>query len=90
MYFFFYYFLTEINPLSILLISTYIRPRPVSKPVNTPRSPSVYTTISSPQLEQQQSSVKNLFHRVSKSRSDNAYQSVGSIISSFILVVVIK
>lgn len=27
MYFFFYYFLAEINPLTILLLSTYIRPQ---------------------------------------------------------------
>ena len=71
MYFFFYYFLTEINPLSILLISTYIRPRPVSKPVHTPKRPS---------MERQHSSIKDIFHRGSKSRSEDAYQSVTSIL----------
>ena len=76
MYFFFYYFLTEINPLSILLISTYIRPRPVSKPVHTPKSPSSYSTVSLPSMERQHSSIKDIFHRGSKSRSEDAYQSV--------------
>ena len=80
MYFFFYYFLTEINPLSILLISTYIRPRPVSKPVHTPKSPSSYSTVSLPSMERQHSSIKDFFHRGSKSRSEDAYQSVTSIL----------
>lgn len=48
MYFFFYYFLTEIFPLSILLLSTYIRHQPAPKAVSTPVATSSHTPYSSP------------------------------------------
>lgn len=48
MYFFFYYFLTEIFSLSILLLSTYIRHQPAPKAVSTPVATSSHTPYSSP------------------------------------------
>ena len=68
MYFFFFYFLAEINPLSILLLSTYIRPHssPRNKPRVEPSTPSVRSRFA----------VKNVFRRKEES-PDDVHQAVG-------------
>lgn len=48
MYFFFYYFLTEIFPLSILLLSTYIRHQAPPKVNNKPIPATSHTPYTSP------------------------------------------
>ena len=75
MYFFFFYFLTEICPLSILLISTYIRPQAKPAAVQQTPTPTPYSTLPSPGSNQSQTSIKSLLRRV-KNKSGEAYQSV--------------
>ena len=77
MYFFFFYFLAEINPLSILLISTYIRPHANStKPPPTPPPQNTYSVVASPRIEKQRMSVQSIFNRGKRSGSGGEYQSV--------------
>lgn len=77
MYFFFFYFLAEINPLSILLISTYIRPHANhTKPPPTPPPQNTYSVVSSPGIEKQRMSVQSILNRGKRSGSGSEYQSV--------------
>lgn len=79
MYFFFFYFLTEINPLSILLISTYIRPHANhSKP--PPTTQNTYSAVSSPRMDKPRMSVQSIFNRGKRNGSDSEYQSVFSVL----------
>ena len=74
-YFFFFYFLAEINPLSILLLSTYIRPHssPRNKPRVEPSTPSVRGRFA----------VKNVFRRKEED-PDDVHQAVGREESDYI------
>ena len=72
MYFFFFYFLAEINPLSILLLSTYIRPH--SSPSHSKQrveAPVTYT----PAPTRRRFSVKNMF-RKKEEDPDDVHQAV--------------
>lgn len=68
MYFFFFYFLAEINPLSILLLSTYIKPqaRPKYPSQRKEKSPYTQSTTKVGNLAQR------LFSRKSRDSTDES------------------
>ena len=77
MYFFFYYFLTEIFPLSILLLSTYIRHQSAPKAVSTPVATSSHTSYSSsPQSVYSRYSGSRVFSRSHYNERDSMKQAV--------------
>lgn len=85
MYFFFFYFISEITPLSILLLSTYIRVNQPSKQVQqVPYSSSNY----GPSTTRQRRTISDLFSRRG-SQSDDTFTPVFLIIcvdvSSYLL-----
>ena len=78
MYFFFYYFLSEIFPLSILLLSTYIRPQAPSKAAEPSSYSGTYSSYTPPsQTVYQRYSAKRMFNRSRKSEGDDMHLSVG-------------